>query len=93
MNLCHHKEDFDLFATWKFFATSHGKSPCDGIGGTVERILRKESLQRKPGDLIDSAEKVVQFCSQQVEGIKFWLLTEEELSDSAERLQARFSLA
>ena len=37
LNLCHHKSDFGLDATWTFFATSHGKSPCDGIGGTVKR--------------------------------------------------------
>ena len=30
----------------EFFATSHGKQPCDGIGGTVKRIAAKASLQR-----------------------------------------------
>eukprot|EP00112_Aurelia_sp_Birch-Aquarium-sp1_P016223 Seg366.9 transcript_id=Seg366.9/GoldUCD/mRNA.D3Y31 product="ARL14 effector protein" protein_id=Seg366.9/GoldUCD/D3Y31 len=34
LNVCHHKGDFGLSAEWSFFATSHGKSPCDGIGGT-----------------------------------------------------------
>ena len=29
-----------------FFATSHGKSACDGIGETVKRLLTKASLQR-----------------------------------------------
>ena len=40
MNLCRHKEDFTLDATWSFFATSHSKSACDGIGGTVKRVKR-----------------------------------------------------
>ena len=35
-NLCKHQEDFGIRAAWSFFATSHGKSPCDGIGGTVK---------------------------------------------------------
>ena len=29
-----------------FFATSHGKGPCDGIGGTDKRLAAKASLQR-----------------------------------------------
>ena len=46
LNLCKHKSDFGLNATWSFFATSHGKSPCDGIGGTVKRATTHESLRR-----------------------------------------------
>ena len=38
--------DFELQATWNYFANSHGKLPCDGIGGTVKRIAAKASLQR-----------------------------------------------
>ncbi|XP_071951916.1 uncharacterized protein [Antedon mediterranea] len=41
INLCHHQEDFGLDAEWNFFATSHGKSACDGIGGTVKRLVTK----------------------------------------------------
>ena len=46
MNLCLHKQDFGLDAEWIFFATSHGKSPCDGIDGSVKRHAAKKSLQR-----------------------------------------------
>ena len=45
MNLCLHKQDFGLDAEWIFIANSHGKSPCDGIGGTVKRHAAKKSLQ------------------------------------------------
>ena len=31
--VCHHEEDFGVPCEWIFFATSHGKSPCDGLGG------------------------------------------------------------
>ena len=37
INLCYHKEDFGIPAEWHFFATSHGKDPCDGVKGTVKR--------------------------------------------------------
>ena len=36
LNICSHKEDFSIEAEWIFFATSHRKSWCDGIGGAVE---------------------------------------------------------
>ena len=32
LNLLNHKVDFNIKAEWNFFATSHGKSPCDGLG-------------------------------------------------------------
>ena len=35
-NLCLHKKEFGIDAKWTFFATSHGKSPCDGVGGTLK---------------------------------------------------------
>ena len=46
INLYNHEVDFQLKAEWNFFATSHGKQPCDGIGSTVKRITSKASLQR-----------------------------------------------
>jgi hypothetical protein len=39
------KKDFNVEAEWHFFATSHGKGLCDGIGGTVKRMARRASLQ------------------------------------------------
>ena len=46
VNLCLHEQDFDITAEWHFFATSHGKGPCDGLGGTVKRLAARASLQR-----------------------------------------------
>ena len=36
VNLCDHEIDHSIQTQWHFFATSHGKSPCDGIGGTTK---------------------------------------------------------
>ena len=44
INLCHHQQDFNMDAEWIFFATSHGKSPCNGVGGFVKRYVAKRSL-------------------------------------------------
>ena len=45
MNLCCHEKDFLLKGSWSFHATSHGKTVCDGIGGTVKRTITKRNLQ------------------------------------------------
>ena len=44
VNLCHHRLDHGIDAVWNFFATSHGKSAFDGIGGTVKRLATNASL-------------------------------------------------
>ncbi len=36
----------DSPAEWHLSATSHGKGPCDGVGGTVKRLAARASLQR-----------------------------------------------
>ena len=62
-NLCQHLNDFGIDAVWNFFATSHGKSPCDGIGGTVKRVTTRASLQRPKEGQILSPIQMFQFCS------------------------------
>ena len=52
INLCHHTKDHKLQAKWHFFATSHGKSPCDGLGGTTKRLVTRASLQAPDRDQI-----------------------------------------
>ena len=41
INLYYHKMDFDVECEWHFFATSHEKSACDGIGGVVKKMPAK----------------------------------------------------
>ena len=48
-NIGLHEKDFGVKCSWTFFATSHGKSPCDGVGGTIKRLVTNASLQR-PGN-------------------------------------------
>ena len=52
--LCFHVADHEVTAAWNFlFATSHGKSPCDGIGGTIKRLVARASLQAtKEGQIL-----------------------------------------
>ena len=43
--LCHHQQDFNMNPKWILFATSHGRSPCDGVKG-VQCYVAKLSLQK-----------------------------------------------
>jgi len=45
-DLAHHEEDNGVPATWTFFATSHGKGPCDGVGGTLKQTWKKSKIYR-----------------------------------------------
>ena len=91
-NLCNHNDDFDLDADWSFFATSHGKSPCDGIGGTVKRLLTRASLQRKPEEPpINSAELVHVYCKNNIHGITFQFIDKHVLAATRTKLSARFA--
>ena len=58
--------DFGIEASWNFSATSHGKSPCDGIGGTVKRVTGRASLQRPKENYILTALQMFEFCSTTV---------------------------
>ena len=90
MNLCLHNEDFGLKASWYFFATSHGKSPCDGIGGTVKRKIARTSLQRPVSDQILTFAAVEKFCSESFPSITFFSIYKNEMVPVRERLDKRY---
>ena len=71
LNLCSHKEDFSIKAEWIFFATSHGKSPYDGIGGAVKRhaAKRKRSLQIPLSNRILDYRVVLEVCQEEMKSI------------------------
>lgn len=93
INLCHHKTDFGIDAEWHFFATSHGKNACDGIGGTVKRIVSKASLQRVNAEPITTPLQMFDYCSANITGIHFLYVSEEDIEDKKEMLLHRFSRA
>lgn len=43
--LCQYKKVHNFHVEWHFFATSHGKGPCDGIGGAFKRNATRASQQ------------------------------------------------
>ena len=60
--LCKHKKKFGISASWSFFASCHGKSPCDGIGGPIKREASKESLRRPADNPIENVQDLYDYC-------------------------------
>ena len=90
LNLCFHRADFGIGCTWSFFATSHGKSTCDGIGGTVKRITSRASLQQPYDSQILSAIDMFKFCNEEIKGIKFKFISKETMEVTRASLKTRF---
>lgn len=89
-NLCHHSEDFNCSAEWHFFATSHGKGPSDGLGGTVKREARRASLQRPFEDQITTPLHLYNWCQQTLHNCNFAYLTEKDYEEEEKFLTDRF---
>ena len=64
-------DDFGVAAEWHFIDISHGKGPCDGVGGTVKRLAAKANLQRTYNQQIMTPRQLFEFCEQTIEGIHF----------------------
>ena len=59
---CNHLTDFSIDCMWNVFATGHGKSTCDGIGGTVKRLTARAGLQRPISSQIFPTKTIFEFC-------------------------------
>ena len=94
INLAYHEDDFaGIMAEWHFFATSHGKNACDGVGGTTKRLAIKASLQRTDTNHILTAKDFFDFCISHIEGIKYFFTTKDEVELTASFLEPRFRKA
>jgi len=76
-----------------FFATSHGKSPCDGIGGTVKREAAKKSLQSATTGHILTPINLYTWASCSTEGIAFLYCSKEKIQQHSEELAEQFDQA
>ena len=90
-NLCYHEDDFKVKAEWNFFATSHGKGPCDGAGGTIKRLVTKASLQRTNNDQILNADDMYNFCKDNISGIHFFFISKKDIENEKLLLNQRFT--
>ena len=66
--LGHHEQYFGTIGEWCFHASGHGKSPCDGIGAVLKRLVRRAQLKETyaPGDApILTAQAIYQWSLSQ----------------------------
>lgn len=54
-----------------FFATVHGKGPADGIGGTIKRMARVESLKTFNRARFENDEEIFIWAKENIKGINF----------------------
>lgn len=62
INLIHHKNDFNIEASWTFCASGHGKGPSDGIGATVKSSANRSILTSST--TLSSAEDFFNFTKK-----------------------------
>ena len=91
-NLCHHQDDFGISAEWNFFATSHGKGPCDGVGGVVKRLATRYSktLIKSGKDRLLTAKQLYEFANENIQGVKVFWVSSGDVEQAANSLTSRF---
>ena len=85
-NLCYHELDFNLTASWSFFAISHEKGPWDGIRGVVKRLATRHSKQlvKSGKERLLSAKPLCKYARENIAGVEvFYVLTEEAAEQAA----------
>ena len=89
--MCQHQKEFGLQAEWNFFATSHGKSPCDGLGGTIKRITARTSLQRPKEHHILTPSDMFNFfnTTPSLSSIKFFYIPKHEMVEMSTAFATR----
>ena len=88
-NLLCHEDDFELQAEWNFFATSHGKNACDGVGGTVKREAAKASLQAVTTGHILTPNDLFDWATEHISNVKFFYIS-KEVAANVKQQEARF---
>lgn len=71
-NINLHESTFGLkLLSHNFFATSHGKSPCDGIGAVVKRSMTIAAIQRPPDQQIRNAQEMYAAALEEISGVRY----------------------
>ncbi len=76
-----------------FCYTSHGKSPCDGIGGTVKRLVARASLQAITVNHIICAKELFLWAKAKISGIEMLFVSADEIEKCDMVLKPRLNAA
>lgn len=86
-NVALHEQDFGVKAEWHYFASCHGKGPCDGVGGTLKRMAARASLQ---GALIRNAKELKDWADRSISQIQVEWFSSEEIFNIVSQQEIRF---
>ena len=80
-------------AEWHFYATSHGKGPCDGISGTVKRLAARASLQKAYHSQIMTTRQLFDWTVENIERVHFKYCTSEDYRQEEIFLEERLKIS
>lgn len=86
INLCMHEEDYGCTAQNHFFATAHGKSEVDAVGGRVKRAAKRASIQ---GEVIRNVRELHAFVAKKFTNISFFHVSENDLKKHEKKMKTR----
>ncbi|KAK3931046.1 Pseudouridine-5'-phosphate glycosidase [Frankliniella fusca] len=92
LNLRKHFEDFQVRARWHFFASCHGKGPCDGLAGRMKRLAMLESLRRLRKESILTASQFYEWAKRIfVDSTWVELVTKQEMEEFRLLYESRYT--
>lgn len=91
-NICQFKETYGYDVEWHFFATSHGKSAFDALGGSFKRDAARASLQ-KPGEVfITNAKQLFEWTQKKTNSrTSFIFCSDREHEEESQRSRNRYN--
>lgn len=92
-NLAQQKNESNVECEWNFFASSHGKGACDGVGGMVKRQAFRASLQRADNNFIKSPHDLFLWAKSFFRNIDFEFCTLGEHENDEKNNAKRFANA
>ncbi|XP_074115144.1 uncharacterized protein LOC141537857 [Cotesia typhae] len=92
-NIYCHDKDFNIKVTsYNFFASSHGKSLCDAIGGIIKRSVMRYCLRASPEEQITNALQMYEYAVQNCKNIGVLWVPHSEVNKHERKLKRRFSM-
>lgn len=93
VNLFYYRDDFGTGAEFHFHATSHGKGPCDGLGGNLKRLARRASLQLPTSEAILSPKRLYDWAKSTLKLTEIFYCSKDDIERERIKLQPRFDSA
>lgn len=90
-NLCNFKEDFKIQTEWHFFATCHGKGPCDALGGVLKRNAARTSLERPFENQITTPHELYSWAIQNESKVNYQFYSTKDYNIMERKIKHRYN--